>query len=355
MLFNYRYVQHPIETFQTYLDHLVKQVWCTPADTFHVNLLHPGLRDIVMDIYNTDEDEPKGKIKDWLFGPIKEIFEIFLNQLTQLQRQQIATWYDHNNNIEALCSGAAGSSPVTYDEIGTINAALADKLKAFCTSLFTNVIGLKAVTSRLGEIDQHYDAFAAQNKEGVCPYCGYGPIKGVYHSKRDAYDHFLPKGTYPFNSVNFQNLAPMCHDCNSSYKLEKDPIRTGGGARRKAFYSYSTLPSGIVISMVLASKNVAELQPNEIDLKLSADGREEEVLGWKDIFGIEERYKAKLCTESDGRAWLMRIVDEGPCSRGWNREDALTYELSCADRLPFSDANFLKKPFLVACKAAGIL
>lgn len=28
MLFNYRYVTHDIEKFQTWLDHLVKTVWC---------------------------------------------------------------------------------------------------------------------------------------------------------------------------------------------------------------------------------------------------------------------------------------------------------------------------------------
>ena len=129
--------------------------------------------------------------------------------------------------------------PPEADTHTKINAELASELKAFCASLFTNVIGLKAVTSRFGEIREHYEAFVTVNHRERCPYCGYGTIMGRDRTRRDAYDHFLPKGTYPFNTVNFHNLAPMCHECNSSYKLEKDQIRKRGGDRRKAFYSYA--------------------------------------------------------------------------------------------------------------------
>jgi hypothetical protein len=31
---------------------------------------------------------------------------------------------------------------------------------------------------------------------------------------------------------------------------------------------------------------------------------------WKDVFGIEERYKAKLCGHNEGKAWLVQIIDE---------------------------------------------
>ena len=59
-------------------------------------------------------------------------------------------------------------------------------------------------------------------------------MKGTHHSKREAYDHYLPKVLYPFNSINFRNLAPACHECNSTYKLGKDPAHNPAG-RRKAF------------------------------------------------------------------------------------------------------------------------
>src|SRR3984957_15700176 len=44
MLFNYRYVRHDIEKFQTWLDHLVKKVWCRSAGAYSLNLLHTELK-----------------------------------------------------------------------------------------------------------------------------------------------------------------------------------------------------------------------------------------------------------------------------------------------------------------------
>ena len=144
--------------------------------------------------------------------------------LEPAQRQQISTWYDHNNDIQALCACDPNKTPATYDDIAAINADLGTALHDFCRSLFTNIIDLQAIRSRIGDINDHYEAFVTHNAIGKCPYCGCSEIKGKYQTRREAYDHFLPKGTYPFNSVNFRNLAPMCHDCNSSYKLKKDPI-----------------------------------------------------------------------------------------------------------------------------------
>ena len=68
----------------------------------------------------------------------------------------------------------------------------------------------------------------------------------------------MPKGSYPFISVNFKNLAPMCSECNSSYKLAKDPTKhidplhaASGSTRRKSFYSYAVADSAICIGFAL--------------------------------------------------------------------------------------------------------
>jgi hypothetical protein len=355
MLFNYRYVNNSIERLQVYLDHVVKEVWCKASTAFSLDLLHPDLKTIVEAISNDDAIE-----KDHLYGPIKRIYEIFRTQLTADQRQQVSKWYDHNNDIEALCACHPDRQPATYADIRAINADLETALKNFCKSLFTDVIHLKAVTSRIGDIDGHYKAFVAENKEGKCPYCGYGDIKGMHNTRREAYDHFLPKGTYPFNSVNFRNLAPMCNECNSSYKLTRDPTRNidpisrHAGTRRKAFYSYATVASGITVTVTLNTKDVTNLQPRDIDLQITAAGRDEEVEAWKDVFGIEERYKAKFCGKNDGKAWLQHIVEEAE-NGGLTREELLGYVLRAADRSPYDSANFLKKPFLTACRNARII
>ena len=353
MLFNYHYVTHDIEKFQTWLDHLVKTVWCRDAGTYSLDLLHPDLKEVVEEIANDERVKT-----DYLDGPIKRIDALFQGALTADQRSQVGLWYDHNNDIEALCGNDPQKLPGTYTDLRGMNADLEKELRAFCISLFTHVIHLKAVTNRTAEIVAHYDAFVAENDEGKCPYCGYGDIKGQNHSKREAYDHFLPKGTYPFNSVNFKNLAPMCHECNSSYKLQKDPIdprhKADTGTRRKAFYSYAIAAPGISIDLTLSSCDVTKLSPSDINLTITAPERDEEAESWKDVFGIEERYKAKCCAKNDGKAWLQQIIEE--CDNyGLDQEQMLERMFSAADRTPYDSANFLKKPFLEACKAAGVL
>ena len=223
------------------------------------------------------------------------------------------------------------------------------------------MIHLKAVTSRTADIDNHYDAFVTKNDEGKCPYCGYGDIKGQHHSKREAYDHFLPKGTYPFNSVNFKNLAPMCHECNSSYKLQLDPTkhidpitRKNTGVRRKAFYSYAAAAPAISIDLILSSVDIAKLTPSDISLAITAPGRDEEVESWKDVFGIEERYKAKCCAKNDGKYWLIQALDECTNAGKTPQEIIQTIERN-AESNPWAEANFLKKPFLLACQNAGLI
>jgi hypothetical protein len=356
MLFNYRYVNHSIERLQDYLDHLVKEVWCKASEPFSLNLLRPELQAIVEAIANDESIT-----KDHLDGPIRQIYEIFKTQLSAAQRQQVSTWYDHNNDIEALCSCCPGKDPATYVDIRAISSDLAIALKDFCKSLFADVIHLKAVVSRIGDIDSHYEAFVTQNKEGKCPYCGYGDIKGLHHTRREAYDHYLPKGTYPFNSVNFRNLAPMCNECNSAYKLAKDPTRNVdpirrkvGGTRRRAFYSYSKVVADIRVTLRLNTQDVTNLKPSDIDLQITAPNQDEQVEAWKDVFGIEERFKAKLCSHNDGKAWLVQIIDEA-ANVSMTPNEFLAAKRKTAAAQPFVDVNFLKIAFLTACETAHII
>jgi hypothetical protein len=81
-----------------------------------------------------------------------------------------------------------------------------------------------------------------------------------------------------------------------------DPItRKNSGERRKSFYTYATVPSGISVSLTLHTSNIDRIVPADIEIEFSAPGREEELEAWKDVFGIEERYKAKCCGKNDGK------------------------------------------------------
>lgn len=147
----------------------------------------------------------------------------------------------------------------------------------------------------------------------------------------------------------------MCHECNSSYKLAKDPIRNKAtGQRRKAFYSYATASSGISIALTLATADIDSLGQQHIALNVTAPGRDEEIEAWKDVFGIEERYKAKCCGKNDGKYWLMQAVDECANTKSTPQEILQKVQRN-AEASPWAEANFLKKPFLMACNQAGLI
>jgi len=95
------------------------------------------------------------------------------------------------------------------------------------------------------------------------------------------------------------------------------------------------------------------MAPNQIDLEFASPGREEEIETWKDVFGIEERYKAKLCGRDDGMAWLQ-YIDEAK-NVGLTSDQLLAIVFRIADCFPYDSANFLKKPFLSACHQAKII
>ncbi len=86
----------------------------------------------------------------------------------------------------------------------------------------------------------------------------------------------------------------------------------------------------------------------------NSHGCNQEVESWTDVFGIEERYKAKCCAENDGKAWLQHVIEES-ANYGRSVDEMLTEIERAAIRAPYDSANFLKRPFLKACKDAGVL
>lgn len=79
-----------------------------------------------------------------------------------------------------------------------------------------------------------------------------------------------------------------------------------------------------------------------------------EVDSWKAFFSIEKRYKARCCAENEGKAWLSRITEENE-NYGLTQQQMLNAEVRAAENKPWSDANFLKRPFLLACQNAGLI
>ncbi len=350
MLYTYTPVPHPMDIMQSFIDFIFYDVWCTAPENgdFSLDLFdnNPELKEVMVAFYYDDT-----KAGDFFYGHVQLIYDFF-SKLMPAQVAQIRQWYQANNDIKNICTNSPRAQIARYADIAAIYPDLCKHLKSFFQGLYNqNLLNIKALKDKIGHIDEHYKAFMKINKMGKCPFCGLNDIKGIHHKYREAYDHYLPKGLYPFNSINFRNLAPCCHECNSTYKLKKDPAHNANG-RRKSFYPYADEAQEIEVTISLNSNDFNRLTPDDICLSFGPTAVREEIETWQDIFGIAERYKAKCSSESDGKYWLEQILDE------WKEddrppEDYLTALTRQTKKKPLADCNFLKKAFLEGCQRAG--
>lgn len=358
MLFTYTYVPHQMERMQRYVNFIFYQVWCRSRKAGEYDLAlfdaNPPLKEIMTSFaYGHTE------AGDRFSSQVQAIYESF-SQLSREQIAQLKRWYQDNNNLEKVCANVPNAQLARYADIAVNHKKLSDQLGTFFKGLYSqSLLDLAALRNKIGDIDDHYKNFVEINKVGKCPFCGISDLLGEYHTKREAYDHYLPKALYPFNSINFRNLVPTCHYCNSSYKTSKNPAYTprdpaGADQRRAIFYPYKSATHSIELQVTLQTSDIENLAPNDITLQFGPDTVAEEIDTWKEIYGIEERYKAKFCEENGGKYWLMQVLDE------WRMDDRnpsdflKTLERQTRNR-PYADCNFLRKPFLDACEARGLL
>jgi hypothetical protein len=352
MLFPYTYVPHQMEKMQTFIDFIFHEVWCKAPTSgpFGLNLFDANaeLREVMEAFYYSDAQGA-----DFFYGHVGRIYGLF-SALTAVQINQFQQWYQGNNDLEKVCANDPATHLARYADIAVNHKDLAAQLGTFFKGLYSqSLLDLAALRAKIGDIDDHYQTFVATNKAGKCPFCGIGDIKGEHHSKREAYDHYLPKALYPFNSINFRNLAPACHECNSTYKLSKDPAHNPAG-RRKAFNPYAPAGHNVQIQVTLQHADIDKMVPADITMQFGSAALAEELDTWQDVYCIAERYKAKLCGENDGKYWLTQVLDE---CRAYDKQpaDILAMRTQQAQNRPYADCNFLRTPFLEACQQIGVL
>lgn len=358
MLFPYTYVPHKMDKMQEFIDFIFADVWCKApgAGPFDLSLFEakPELHELMKAFLYSDT-----KGADFFYGHVERIYGLFA-ALSPGQIAQFAQWYQGDNDIEKVCANDPAARIARYADLPIADKVLCDQLASFFKGLYSqSLLGLVALTEKIGNIDDHYQSFVKINNAGKCPFCGVSDMMGQYNTKREAYDHYLPKALYPFNSINFKNLVPACHQCNSSYKTSKDPAHpvkdpAGAAQRRKIFYPYRAVAENIEISVNVAHPNIDELTPEDLSFDFGPAALEEELATWRDVYGIEERYRAKLLGENDGKYWITQALDEWP-SKGGAPEEFLADMATKAKNKPFAECNFLKSAYLQGCHKVGIL
>ena len=358
MLFPYTYVPHQMEKMQAFIDFIFDEVWCkAPASgdySLDLFVANPELHEVMTAFHYDDSNGA-----EFFAGHVERIYGFF-SILSDAEVSQFQQWYQGNNDLERVCANDPATQLARYSDIAATHKDLATQLGTFFKGLYSqSLLNLVALRGKIGDIDDHYQTFVQANKAGKCPFCGVNDLLGEYHNKREAYDHYLPKALYPFNSINFRNLVPACHHCNSSYKTSKDPAYTPKDParavqRRAVFYPYKPAAQSIEIHITLQHSDIAKLTSADITFQFGPGAVAEEIDTWKDVYGIEERYKAKLCGENDGKYWLMQVLDE---CQAYDKQpaDILAMRSQQAQSRPYADCNFLRKPFLDACQQIGVL
>lgn len=329
MLRTYRPIQHPIFTLHNYLEHLVCQVWCNASDLDNCsNLLDTNFETI----YNA---------YSWLKTHVDAIYEK-CKTLTDEERADIRAAFNVNNRIQELCSGAL--SPI---ELNDLPVVVKEDMKPLLVKFYDRLIDLAEVP---GDKLDYYNKLRLENSDfKFCPCCGLSPIESAESHYREDNDHYLPKAEFPFATVNFQNLVPLCSKCNKKCKSTKNPFEAG----RVSFYAFDITHVQIEVSISISNQaniDYEKLSVNDIAIDFNGDPNKTSTWDW--LFNIKERYNEEVrgFFKTELRILANRVL------RDRKRKTGLTYGEILDDAIDdyevgiFEDRKFLKRPFLQTIK-----
>ena len=288
MLRPYKYSYSKIQKAQSFVNHVMLDVIFNAknitAPSFSSALVLPKYRNLIDDINNK-----------YILYPLSEAY-LICKGLNRKQIKLLKTAVHNNNKIRKLCNGDI--QPVKYEQIEAINPDLKKAIKTFCDELYDQCIKLEPFYTSYEYISSYYKSVV--KKSPFCRCCGINRMLTQFHTKRSALDHYLPRKHYPFNSLNFKNLIPICDICNGKYKLSEDTLYITTNKRKKnetktrtvAFYPYCRTRHDISIDITFSKNFDSKIDPKDIEIELTSVGNTDKVASWDRIFGIKENYKA---------------------------------------------------------------
>ena len=187
-----------------------------------------------------------------------------------------------------------------------------------------------------------------------CVMCGYEHAINIeLDHAMSAFDHYLPRALYPFNSVNMDNLVPTCETCNETYKGAKDPLYVGPPYKRKmqrrCFFPFSIILYDIDIDVRFLKPYRQSLPIEDIVVKLGCNDNQDKVDNWDRIYNIKNRYRSYIGSNDSFKFYLSIMHDALFFNTTLNRMIRLREQNMDADM------NFLRVPFLKAVLDSMVL
>lgn len=333
MLYPYKFAWDDIRHVQSFVNYIMLEVILKSH-----KIKKPHLSsDVVIDKY---WKLIVGVKDDLLLNPLSDLY-VICKHIDNEKRKILKRAVLVNNRIEGLCEGKY--EPVRYKDLKSVFVAndkekeVPGLIKTICNNLYNQCLKRSVFIDKYDTLKSHYDKIVG--KDNRCHTCGISTIQTKYNTNRDAFDHYLPKGVYPFVTVNFFNLVPTCSTCNESYKKKID-ILIINKKRKKAFYPYTKDRYDIKVKVDLMNDDLMNMESNDIRISLTCDGYQEEVDNWNRIYGIEEQYKAFCCSFSI-TTYISTVIS--------GQLDVKTL-LSMLESVKEIDSNFLR----LACLKSAI-
>ncbi|WP_295772364.1 hypothetical protein [uncultured Mucilaginibacter sp.] len=312
---------HDIFIYQQHVEHLICNVWCSAE---------AGIK--CQDLL-TEEFEKIYLKRAWIKEDVDEIYEL-CKPLTKAERADIKEAFVINNDIDSLCEGKEKPR-----ELYTLAAVVASKMKPLLVKFYNDLIGANEKLSYYNDLIIHNGDFK------FCLCCGIVPVESAESHYREDNDHYLPKAEYPFSSVNFKNLPPLCGKCNKKCKSTNNPFENG----RKSFYAFKPLENEFEITVsIKAAGATSYLALKQSEVVLNFNNNPDKVATWAWLFQIDSRYNEEIrqFSKTELRILANRFKRNDERKKGETYEQILKDALDDYEIDKYDDRKFLKRSFL---------
>jgi len=312
---------HSIFIYQQHVEHLVCNVWCKAEDGVNCqNLL-------------TEEFEKIYLKRDWVKAGVDDIYNL-CKPLLPNEREAIKEAFFINNDIDSFCEGKEKPR-----ELDALPAVVESKMKPLLVKFYSDLISAREKLSYYNNLIKHNGNFK------FCICCGLTPVESAESHYREDNDHYLPKAEYPFASVNFNNLPPLCSKCNKKCKSTKNPFENG----RKSFYAFTPLDNEFEITIsITATDATSYLALKEKEVSLTFNNDADKVETWHWLFQINTRYNEEVrqFSKTELRTLANRFKRNEERKKGETYEQILNDAIDDYEIDKYDDRKFLKKSFL---------
>jgi hypothetical protein len=302
MLYFYRPITHPITNMHVYMHYFFTQLFAEVSPIYdHTAYIHVDFKAII-DKYTVQLDTK-----------LLAVFNAYMSLVSPNDKTTVQNAYSNNNNIEGICNNIV--RPYKFSELPPPIVPPVRELydsTGVLYKMLTSKAGYPSIKNRCGSLKGHFERFREANKHSICPFCGMENLLTDYDDSKNEYDHYISKGDYPFCSINFTNLVPVCDYCNKAgNKGSKDiPFSPNSNpqVQEKLYFPYSSAYPDHEISLIInaANTDLSDIDSWTLVINCTPVQNANRKERWVEIYNIENRYKSKIA--KDSYKWMDRIV-----------------------------------------------